>query len=72
MILRKITQDAGTNWSRSNDTAPTGRVLAGSSEGYGVWYSDQVIETTVTTKYLNKPAVQELVTQFKAYVQSKK
>lgn len=64
MVLRKITQDAGAK--------PTGRVLAGSSEGYGVWYSDQVIETTVTTKYLNKPAVQELVTQFKAYVQSKK
>lgn len=28
--------------------------------------------TEVVTKYLNKPAVQELVTQFKAYVQSKK
>lgn len=49
MIIKKVTQDAGTNWTRSNDTAhswacqcvtPTGRIIAGASASSGIWYSD--------------------------------
>lgn len=77
-----LSKDDGVSWSKVNrhigrtiqymfaSLSSDERLVAGLT-GVGTCYSDPVVGT-YETKYLNKTSVQELVTQFKAYVQSKK
>ena len=77
-----LSKDDGVSWSKVNrhigktiqyisaTLFRDERLVAGLT-GVGTCYSDPVIGT-YETRYLNKTGVQELVTQFKAYVQSKK